>query len=223
MSVLSTAILLGVGALLASTFPRDLLGGRPLAFSVGLIVVVLLGSALFTIRGYELAGSELLVRRLVWATRIPLQDLRSAWADPSAMKRSIRLFGNGGLFAFSGLFSNRKLGRYRAFATDPRNAVVLRFAARTIVVTPDAPQEFLSTLSLHCPQARVGERGGVYVLRRDDGDETHFLTATFWESEEAIRGFAGADVLKAKHYPEDREFLLELEPEVVHYTVIASG
>jgi hypothetical protein len=156
MSILSTALLLGVGALLAATFPRDLLGGRPFVLSMSLILVVLLGSALFTIRGYELTGSELLVRRLAWATRIPLHDLRSAWADPFAMKGSMRLFGNGGLFAFSGLFSNRRLGRYRAFVTDPRNAVVLRFAARTIVVTPDAPREFLDTLSLHCPQARVG-------------------------------------------------------------------
>lgn len=60
---------------------------------------------------------------------------------------------------------------------------------------------------------------GVYVLRRDAGDAAHFQTLTFWVSEEAIRAFAGDEVLKAKYYPEDDEFLLEFEPEVQHFEV----
>ncbi|WP_456411292.1 hypothetical protein [Oceanithermus sp.] len=43
----------------------------------------------------------------------------------------------------------------------------------------------------------------------------HFVTLTYWTDEEAIRAFAGVEVLKAKYYPEDRDFLLEFEPEVV--------
>ena len=52
---------------------------------------------------------------------------------------------------------------------------------------------------------------------------SHFLTVTRWESEEAIRAFAGDEVLKAKYYPQDQEFLLEFEPEVQHYTVVAAA
>lgn len=52
---------------------------------------------------------------------------------------------------------------------------------------------------------------------------THFLTVTTWESEDAIRAFAGSDLLRAKYYPEDREFLLEFEPEVQHFVVCARG
>jgi len=63
----------------------------------------------------------------------------------------------------------------------------------------------------------------VQVLRRDEGDVTHFLTLTHWGSEAAIRSFAGSDILKAKYYPEDRDFLLEFEPEVQHYEVVATG
>jgi heme-degrading monooxygenase HmoA len=61
----------------------------------------------------------------------------------------------------------------------------------------------------------------VAVLRRDDGEVTHFLTVTHWVSEQAIRAFAGDDVLKAKYYPEDADFLLEFEPEVQHFHVVA--
>ena len=40
---------------------------------------------------------------------------------------------------------------------------------------------------------------------------------TFWESEEAIRAFAGNDITKAKYYDFDKDFLLELEPSSSHY------
>ena len=59
-----------------------------------------------------------------------------------------------------------------------------------------------------------------HVLQRREGDITHFITLTFWESLEAIKGFAGQDVEAAKYYPEDQDFLLEFEPTVVHYEVI---
>jgi heme-degrading monooxygenase HmoA len=62
----------------------------------------------------------------------------------------------------------------------------------------------------------------VAVLRHDDGDVTHFLTITHWESAASIRAFAGDDLLKAKYYPEDAAFLLEFEPQVQHYEVVAS-
>lgn len=62
----------------------------------------------------------------------------------------------------------------------------------------------------------------VAILRRDEGEVTHFLTVTHWESEDAIRAFAGDDLLKAKYYPEDEAFLLEFEPAVQHYVVTAS-
>ena len=68
-------------------------------------------------------------------------------------------------------------------------------------------------------QATEGNRG-VYVMRKIDGDQAHFLLLTLWESEEAIKSFAGSDMERAKYYPEDEKFLLELEPTVTHYDVL---
>ena len=44
-----------------------------------------------------------------------------------------------------------------------------------------------------------------------------------WESEDAIRGFAGDDLLTARYYAEDGDFLLEFEPRVQHFQVSASS
>ena len=60
----------------------------------------------------------------------------------------------------------------------------------------------------------------VYILERPDGRETHFITMTFWRDEASIRQFAGDDLTRAKYYAEDQDFLLEFEPDVVHYHVV---
>lgn len=146
-SAFSALLLAGVMPLLAFTLPPTPLGRAPYVALLLMAPCTLLGAALFMVRGYSLSGGTLRVRRLLWETVVPLDGLRKAWADPAAMKGSIRLFGNGGLFSFTGWFSNRHLGRYRAFATDPARAVVLELGERKIVVTPEHTRAFLDQLS----------------------------------------------------------------------------
>lgn len=56
----------------------------------------------------------------------------------------------------------------------------------------------------------------VQILQRDDGDVTHIWTVTKWQDLESIKSFAGKEISKAKYYPEDEKYLLELEPNVIH-------
>jgi heme-degrading monooxygenase HmoA len=44
-------------------------------------------------------------------------------------------------------------------------------------------------------------------------------SVSFWESREAIAGFAGQDIEKAVFYPEDDRFLVERDLSVRHYEV----
>ena len=60
----------------------------------------------------------------------------------------------------------------------------------------------------------------VHVLERTEGAITHFITLTFWRDLESIKVFAGEEAETAKYYPEDKDFLLEFEPKVVHYEVV---
>ena len=61
---------------------------------------------------------------------------------------------------------------------------------------------------------------GVRVLRRAYDDKVEFLLITLWDSWDAIKNFAGDDYEKAVYYPEDKKFLLELDPRVTHYEVL---
>lgn len=78
---------------------------------------------------------------------------------------------------------------------------------------------YLQRTGLGDYQATPGNRG-VLVLRRTEGDVTHFVLTTLWDSIEAIRRFAGADYERARYYSEDDHYLLDRELAVVHYDVL---
>jgi heme-degrading monooxygenase HmoA len=84
----------------------------------------------------------------------------------------------------------------------------------------DAYYEFLLRTGVPDYRATEGNRA-VLVLRRIEGDTAHFLLLTLWDSLDSIRSFAGDDVEKARYYPDDGQFLIEMEPNVTHYDVLA--
>jgi hypothetical protein len=145
-STFATLVCFGV-AFALWTLPADPAFERFRSWLGLLPLTIIFICALFVIRGYSLTHEALLIDRLFWTTRVPLEGLQAVQFDPTATHRSIRTFGNGGFFSFTGYFRNKQLGAYRAFMTDRRRAVVLRFRSTVIVISPDRPEEFVSTIS----------------------------------------------------------------------------
>jgi len=58
---------------------------------------------------------------------------------------------------------------------------------------------------------------GAYIVSREDGARTEFLTISFWDDLESIVGFAGDDINRAVFYPEDDRYLVDRETTVSHY------
>jgi heme-degrading monooxygenase HmoA len=87
---------------------------------------------------------------------------------------------------------------------------------RTLTAKADEYLAFLEARALPDYRSTAGNLAA-FVLRRIEGDIAHFVTLTHWESLTAIEAFAGADISRAKYYPEDSEFLLEFERTVLHY------
>jgi heme-degrading monooxygenase HmoA len=67
--------------------------------------------------------------------------------------------------------------------------------------------------------AETSGNRGAWMLRRDQGDRSEFLTLSLWDSVDAIRAFAGDDIEAAVLYPEDARYLLG-ESTVTHYQVV---
>jgi|SRR5579864_1955714 hypothetical protein len=148
LRILSTvAVIILVGLTVASLLITARLP-LPARIALGTAApVVLLLALLSMVRGYVLTDSQIEVRRLGWSTILPLAGLAAVSGEPDGMRGSLRLFGNGGLFAISGWFWNRKIGRYRAYATDPERAVLLRYRdGAKVVLTPHDVQHFIVRL-----------------------------------------------------------------------------
>ena len=86
---------------------------------------------------------------------------------------------------------------------------------KTLTAKADEYLAFLQRRALPDYRGTPGNLAA-YILRRADGGIAHFTTVTHWESLQAIAAFAGADIARAKYYPEDSSYLLEFEPTVEH-------
>ena len=93
---------------------------------------------------------------------------------------------------------------------------------RVLTSRAQAYREFLNARAI--PDYRSVEGNiSVHILEREEGEITHFITLTFWKDLASIRSFAGDEVETAKYYPEDKDYLLEFEPTVVHYEVVGQS
>ena len=86
----------------------------------------------------------------------------------------------------------------------------------TSTADAEAYREYVERTGMTAYRSTPGNLGA-YLLRRDDGDRTEFVTFSFWESMDAVRAFAGADPERAVFYPEDDRFLVERETSVTHF------
>lgn len=142
---LTTAVVVGLPSL--AIWQQDPLLGL---FSL----VAILGSACYGIYGYRIDEDALHVLRLGWTKKFPLAEIRQVEILPDAMARSIRVWGNGGIFGYIGHYRNRKLGKYRAYSTHLRKTVVITTRDETRwVVSPEDPQRFVQALQDALPRA----------------------------------------------------------------------
>ena len=78
--------------------------------------------------------------------------------------------------------------------------------------------DYIQQTGIEAYKATPGNRGA-WMLWRPDGDRAEVITLSFWDSREAIQGFAGQDIGKAVFYPQDDRFLVERDLTVHHYEV----
>jgi len=146
ISLFVTILLCGVSYAVYKAFPP-----RGVAHLFGLLVafipfLIAPLPALFMVRGYELDGTNLRIKRLLWYTVIPLVGISQMTRVPLLLKDTRRVVGNGGLFSFTGRYRHPRHGNYRAFITDWKRSVVLKMPDATIAVSPEDPNQFMAAL-----------------------------------------------------------------------------
>jgi heme-degrading monooxygenase HmoA len=106
--------------------------------------------------------------------------------------------------------SPRALGSHRAVARV--------WKGRTLASKADEYEAYLNASGIARIRATRGNLG-VTLLRRQDGDKTEFVVISTWESIAAVRRFAGPRFRRAVILPRDREYLVDFDEYVQHYTI----
>jgi heme-degrading monooxygenase HmoA len=83
----------------------------------------------------------------------------------------------------------------------------------------EAYLDYLHRTGLRSYRETPGNLGALGLRRVADG-RGEFLLVSFWESEDAIRRFAGEDIERAVFFPEDARFLVERDEHVEHFEVV---
>lgn len=103
----------------------------------------------------------------------------------------------------------------------PSPSILRRWSSRIRTADREAYVRYIAQTGIRDYAATPGNLG-CEMLARDLGDgSTEVTTLSWWPSMDAIRAFAGAEVAKARYYPEDDHFLLERPDQVEHHRIVA--
>jgi hypothetical protein len=120
---------------------------------VGIVGVAIIGiSYMLSPREYEISKGTLWIKRAFWSIGIPLHDIREVRAGTrNDLSGCIRVFGNGGLFGYYGIFRTSALGVCSWYVTNRAKAVILITRTKTMVLSPDDGSLFVEMVSSLSP------------------------------------------------------------------------
>ena len=142
------------------------------AVFAGVATLLILVAYGYSPRGYAVQAQDrsIEVTRLIGKARISLAGLREARAAADGeLRGSIRLWGNGGLFGYYGLFRTPKLGRCRWYLSSRKNAVVVVTDRQTVLLSPDDTEGFLASIRAAVPVSQVMPAGPPDALQLRTG------------------------------------------------------
>jgi heme-degrading monooxygenase HmoA len=99
-----------------------------------------------------------------------------------------------------------------------REMIARIWRGRTRIEQADEYTEYMRKTGV-VGQRRTPGNCGSMIWRREVGSEAEFMVVSLWQTLEAVKAFAGERPEVAVYYPDDEQYLLELEPEVLHYEV----
>jgi hypothetical protein len=104
-----------------------------------LMPAVVFVSWLFSVKGYTIMNYALTVHRPFWDTEIVLPPDAVFRKEPEITKGLMKTAGNSGLFGYTGGFKNKKLGSFKAYATNWKHAVSITSESQglRVVISPE--------------------------------------------------------------------------------------
>jgi hypothetical protein len=122
--------------------PQDT-GG--IVFPVVILVLLIWGCYLRAPIFYEITADKELIIRYRWGSR-RFKAVSEYDVKPPRLRFGIRLWGNGGLFAVTGIFWSPKNGTFRAYVTNQNKLVMVKLQdGKKVLISPANAEEWVSS------------------------------------------------------------------------------
>lgn len=115
-----------------------------LVWAVVALIIIVFSCYLYAPVAYIIENKQLIViRRINRKIFGPVVKCSSISDDKPSF--GIRIWGNGGLFAGTGIFWNRKYGIFRAYVTTGNRdyLVLVETPSDKVIITPEDPEQFI--------------------------------------------------------------------------------
>ena len=116
-----------------------------LILMLSIFIPVLVGSWAYSPQKYVVSEKGLQIVRPINAISIPLKTIIKIEDREINPLKTIRLWGNGGVFSLSGSFYNKSDGKFWMYAKN--NKFVMVHADKKYVISPDEKEMFMIELS----------------------------------------------------------------------------
>ena len=87
---------------------------------------------------------------------------------------------------------------------------------RTPIDKADEYKQYLFEVGVKKIASLPGNRG-VQLMMNKTADQGEFMVVSYWDSIDAIKGYAGETYTKVHDLPRDKEFLIDMETLVRHF------
>jgi hypothetical protein len=82
---------------------------------------------------------------------------------------------------------------------------------------------YVTETGLKAYLATPGNLGASVAVRDLDAERAEIVTLSWWTDVDAIRAFAGADIGRARYFPQDDRYLVTRPEQVHHYDASVPG
>ncbi len=137
--VTSVVFILMLGFFIASIYINGLI------IAALIMLIILVFCYLYAPTAFEISGNRLIVYRNYG--KIEFNHITDCRAIDKKVPFTIRLLGNGGVFAGTGIFWNKLYGVFRMYITHAKQSefVVVETDQQIIIISPENPKIFIES------------------------------------------------------------------------------
>jgi len=137
LSKIITSLIAIIAAVMLFNYFMD--DGFIYIFTGGFLMSLIIFMFLYMPQKYIVSKEELIIKRIIGDFKVERKKiLKVIHPDRSYLSFVVRVFGNGGLFGYTGYFWNKSFGKMHWFVTQRKNYVVIDMGTkRKIVLSPD--------------------------------------------------------------------------------------